>query len=69
MFGESAYDSLKSNSFNVNLYLTDYIAWPLCVMIMQTALFMTLTFVLDNLKFTLKDRQDIDRDEVVRKQS
>jgi hypothetical protein len=61
MLGADTFSELIT--LNANVYLTEYIWYPLLIMLIQGILYMVLVLVLDNLKFSLKDRGTIEWEE------
>lgn len=62
MLGSSNYNlitSYEAVDSSVQLYTNDSIWYPLVIFALQAVVFFSLTIFLDNLKFNLKDRQDM----------
>jgi len=60
MFGETAYYSLINNGYDLNLYSVQDIGYPLGIMGVQMIVFFAIALAIDNAKFSLRDRQEID---------
>jgi hypothetical protein len=72
MLGSSNYSfiiSYEAIDSSVQVYTNDSIWYPLVIFTLQAIVFFSITIFLDNLKFNLKDRQDMLASEQLLQQS
>lgn len=72
MLGSSNYNfiiSYEAIDSSVQVYTNDSIWYPLVIFALQAIVFFSITIFLDNLKFNLKDRQDMLASEQLLQQS
>ena len=64
MLGTTNYNLINdaSQSLDIQLFIQDQLCYPLLVFLVEAIIFFVLVLVIDNAKFNLRDRQEIDRD-------